>query len=174
MKRFAGFLLILVLVFSGCAMGSNRLKEPVTFYYPRVHDQQEAYDDFFSGGAIGSEKREASGHRNDLNYLLPMYLLGPLDKDLKRPFAADCRVVSITWEDRTVTVKLNAMAANPDEMKLTLDCACLATTCMELTDAQTVIIQGIGLDQQPLFTRSFTASSLLLEDTATQVPESTG
>ena len=173
MKRFLCIVLILSVLFSGCALSSNRLKEPVTFYYPRAHDHQENYDDFFAGGTIGSEVWEASGHRSDLNYLLSMYLQGPLDSGLQRPFPSECRVVGITLEDRTLTVKLNAMAAKLDEIALSVACACLATTCLELTDAETVTIQAIGLDQQPLFSRSYTDSSLLLEDTATQPAEAT-
>ena len=79
--------------------------------------------------------------------------------------------MGIVQEDQTLTVKLNAMAANLDEMKLTVACACLAKTVMELTDAETVIIQAIGLDQQPLFSRSFTAENLLLEDSTTHPTE---
>ena len=102
-----------------------------------------------------------------------MYMQGPLDSGLQRAFPSECRVVGITLEDKTLTVRLNAMAANLDDMALTVACGCLATTCMELTDAETVTVQAIGLDQQPLFSRSYTATSLLLEDNATQPIEAT-
>lgn len=171
MKRLFSILLVCVLLLSGCAIGQGRMKEPVTFHYLRNYNTSDNYKSFFTEGAMGSEIREAAGHRNDLVYLLSIYLQGPLDPELKRPFPYDCRVVGIVQEDQTLTVKLNAMAANLDEMKLTVACACLAKTVMELTDAETVIIQAIGLDQQPLFSRSFTAENLLLEDSTTHPTE---
>lgn len=164
MKRFLILLVSLSVLLSGCALGLNNIKEPVTFYYPRPHDHQEDYDDFFLNGTMGSELREASGHRQDPKYLLSMYLQGPLSEDLTAPFPQGSKAVDILREDGSLTVTLNAAASYLNDMELTVSCACLATTCMELVDADTVTVQAIGIDKQILFTRSFTESSLLLED----------
>lgn len=173
MKKALSLVLILALCLSGCAIGQDRLKEPVTFYYLRSHTDADDHEVFFKDGAIGSESREASGHRQDLNYLLAMYLQGPLDPELESPFPAGCKAVDIRLEDRVLTVSLNTVAASLNDMELTIACACLAQTCMGLADADTVHVEACGPDGKALFTRSFTGGSLILEDLYTQPPEAT-
>ncbi len=56
------------------------MKNPVTFYYPRREYQYGAED-----GVISSEQREASGHADDLHYLLSLYLIGPSSDELVSP-----------------------------------------------------------------------------------------
>ena len=70
MKRFFYLFLCLCLFLPGCS--GELMKNPVTFYYPRREYQYGAED-----GVISSEQREASGHADDLHYLLSLYLIGP-------------------------------------------------------------------------------------------------
>ena len=91
--------------FCGCHFGdSGDFLEPVEFFYPRQAD------DFVYGGAdgiFGSEIREASGHTDDLNYLLSMYMRGPQDAQLRSPYPSGCRIKDIRYEDETLYLVFN-------------------------------------------------------------------
>lgn len=173
MKRPVCLILVFLLLLPGCAIGQERHKEPVTFYYLRSHEDADDYQSFFSDGAIGSETREASGHRQDLNYLLAMYLQGPLREDLQSPFPTGCRTVEIGQDGTALTIRLNAVMAQLGEMELTVASACLAKTCFALADVNTVHVEARSAGDDILFTRSFTTDNLLLEDSWTQPPEAT-
>ena len=69
MRRAFCLFLAICLFFSGCSLSGERMREPVTFYYPRRVYQYGVED-----GVIAAEQREASGHRKDLSYLLALYL----------------------------------------------------------------------------------------------------
>ena len=172
MKRFLCILLIAVLFLSGCAIGQERFKEPVTYYYLRDYSDPDNRDTFFLDGALGTETREAAGHRDDLNYLLSIYLQGPLDGGLRSPFPSGCRPMDIRQEEQYVYLKLSPSITDLNEMDLTVACACLAKTCMELTGVETVQIEGSSIDGTVTVSRTFTRDMLILEDDLTQIPES--
>ena len=68
MKRWiAAFLSCLLL--SGCGNLTGGLHDTVTFYYVRSDYQADM------SSPIGTEQRDATGHRNDLRYFLAMYLI---------------------------------------------------------------------------------------------------
>jgi len=157
-------MLIAAMVLSGCAFGRERLKEPVTFYYLRQHSQQEAYDLFFSEGAIGSELREASGHRKELAYLLALYMQGPKDSQLQLPFPIGSKIVQTHMEDGKLTIVMNSISSRFNEMDVTVSCACLAKTCMVLVDVDSVTVESHTADSRVLFSRTFTKDNLILED----------
>ena len=165
MKRILCIILVLLLILSSCAVSRNGQKDTVTFYYVRTYSGSGTYDAYFDEGVIGSESREASGHWQDLSYLLAMYLQGPLDPELESPFPIGCKVTQIQHENGQLTLALSRMITVKNDMDLTIACACLAMTCLELEDVDTVQIESHGLDGKILFTRTFTRDNLLLEDT---------
>ena len=165
MKRTLCFLLALILLLSGCSLSNGNVKDPVEFYYLRTCGRPEENKVYFSEGPIASEIREASGRRDDLYYLLSMYMRGPLDPDLQSPFPAGSTVVKIWQEDQALHVVLNAIAANLEDLDLSLAVACLAQTCIALTDIEIVHIECRGIDNIVLFSTMVTDSSFLLEDT---------
>lgn len=164
MKRALTFLLILSLLLTGCSLANHNVKEPAEFYYPRVCTRPDEYRTYFSEGAIGSEIREASGHTDDLYYLLSMYLRGPLDPQLVSPFPVGCALVNAQQDGSELTVSLTSGASLLSDLDLSMACACIAKTCMSLTDAQTVRIESLGINNQVLFEFTITADSFLLED----------
>lgn len=171
MKRILSLLLITALLLSGCALSSSQANEPVLFYYLRQHNQQEDYDLFFSEGAIGAEEREISGHRDDLNYLLALYMQGPKNSTLLFPFPVGSKIVETRMEGSRLTIVMNAISSRFNEMDVTISCACIAKTCMELADVTAVTVESHGPDDRVLFSRTFTNENLILEDTATLPPE---
>lgn len=104
------------------------------------------------------EERESSGHREDLRYLMAMYLMGPSSEELRSPLPLSTRILSAEQEGNAVTLTLSELPPSTTDTSYTLACACLAKTCMGLTDADSVtIISG---------TRSVTmgVSNLILTD----------
>lgn len=162
MKRILCMTLVLLLV--GCICGchysdSGDILEPVEFFYPRnstgfVYGSAE--------GVIASELREASGHVNDLNYLLAMYLRGPQDAALRSPFPAGCRLEKVHAEDSTLYIRLSAEFAAVENMELTLACASLAKTCFSLTAYDHVCIDAAAAGKSIHMTLD--ADSLLYSD----------
>lgn len=137
MRRFLCLLLILCLLLTGCSVLRERIKEPVTFYYLR---SQIEY--FTQDGVIASEEREASGHRDDLSYLMALYLMGPAEEDLKSPIPRGTRIYKAIQDTEGVTLHLSDTVDAMDDIEFSLACTCLSLTCFDLTDTQAVTIQG--------------------------------
>lgn len=159
MKGLFCLILCLSLVLSGCGVLSAGVKEPVTFYYLQSQWQYGNPD-----GIIASEIREASGHRDSLPYLLALYLMGPVDEDLRSPLPADVRILSVEQSSTTIRLQLNEASDAMTDTEFSLACACLTLTCTELTGADSVTLCGT--------TRSITMTrdSLTLYDDVTTTP----
>ena len=133
MKRVISLLLLFSLFLSACSMG-ERIKEPVTFYYVRQNYQSEM------GKAVDEEVREAAGHRYDLPYLLALYSMGPSSEDLESPFPKNTTILPTARTPYSIELTLSENAAAMTDSNLTLASACIALTCMELTDVQQVSV----------------------------------
>ena len=126
MKRFFCLFLCLCLFLPGCS--GELMKNPVTFYYPRREYQYGAED-----GVISGEQREASGHADDLRYLLSLYLIGPSSDELVSPLPWGTRLLGVSRENGTVTLELT-------DTEFTLACACLTMTTLSITGGDEVTI----------------------------------
>ena len=164
MKRLIVLLLAVLMLLCGCSFSREQMKAPVTFYYLRNYGVSENKDPYFFEGAIGSEIREAAGHQEDLPYLLALYLQGPNDSQLKRPFPLGSRILSITQEDEELLIVMNSVSSRFREMDVTISCACIAKTCLGLVDVNSVTVESHGPDGRILFSRTFTDENLILED----------
>ena len=133
MKRFLCLLLCLCLFLPGCS--GELMKNPVTFYYPRREYQYGAED-----GVISSEQREASGHTNDLRYLLSLYLIGPSSDELVSPLPWGTRLLGVSRENATSTLELTDTAQSVTDTEFTLACACLTMTTLSITGGDEVVI----------------------------------
>lgn len=161
MKRTVCVIILLALLLCSC----GRSSDAVDFYYLRTCNHQDDYHAYFSEGAIIAEERDVSGHRNDLNYLLTMYLRGPMDPQLKSPFPAGCSLIDVYMEGRELTVYLSSGASLLDDLDLNIACACLAKTCMQIAGTDTVHIQSRSTGNLILFSTTITSDDLLLEVT---------
>lgn len=139
MKRILCFLLTLTLLTCLAACGADGPEDPGNFYYLRTEAQYEGTD-----GIIAPEERELNGLRGDIGPLLEAYLQGPADKDLESPFPRD--TVLLDWQmiRGSLHLNLNDTFAQLSGIDLSLACACLARTCLELTDATTIRIRANG------------------------------
>lgn len=134
MRHLILFLLVSCQILTGCSVIGERIKEPVPFYYVR-EDYQESMEQ-----VILSEVREASGHRNDLPYLLALYSMGPTSEGLVSPFPKNTRMTLITRADNSIELSLSDGVLILTDAEFTLAGACIAKTCMELTDVEQVTI----------------------------------
>lgn len=158
MKRSISFLMILsiMLALCGCSFGQRSSEDHVTFYYCRTEYAYGTED-----GVIAGEDRDVTGHTGDLSYLLPLYLVGPLDEELISPFPARTQLVSMESQEDSLLLALSDTSGSLSDSQFSLACACLTMTCLELTNAAEVIITS---GQR---TVTMTRESLLLFDDIT-------
>ena len=164
MKRLIIMLLIPLLLLSGCSFPDQGIKDPVEFYYLRSCNGSEDFKIYFAEGAIVAESREASGHKDDLYYLISMYLRGPLSPQMESPFPSGAAVTKVWQEGDHLYVNLNAASANAEDLQLTLVWACLAKTCMALTDAATIHLESRDIGGKTLFQQTVTKDSLIWDE----------
>lgn len=159
MKRLIACILIILLL---CLCGCGSTKDDVLFYYRQVDFQYGEQN-----GVILSESRNVSGHKGDLHFLLALYLVGPLDEALISPFPQETKLISAYKEGETVYVEISDVSSL-SESEFSLGCACIALTCMDIENAQSISItsgsRSITLDQNSL---------LLYDDIAAAATEET-
>lgn len=134
MKRMVCLLLITALlasVLSGCG---ETVREPVTFYYLQKDYMQEM------DCLIASEEREAAGHRDNLEYLLGFYMMGPVSEELCSPVPRGTVLIKLSQEASRISLELSISASLQTDCDFTLTCACLALTCMNLEPVDEVTI----------------------------------
>ena len=156
MKRLA-FLILVLLMLTGCTPQDPQLH----FYYRQKELVYGAAD-----GVIAMEPREAPGHEDDLDYLLTLYLEGPLDDTLVSPFPQGTAMEGFTYSDATMYVTLNDVYASLDGMDHTIASACIAHTCFDLTKAEKVVIKCTSSEYGNK-SITLTRDALLLTDDST-------
>lgn len=134
MKRLICFMLFSCLLFSGCSIDGEWVKEPVTFYYVRKNYPKDM------GTVIDSETREASGHRDELTYLLALYSMGPSTEDLQSLLPRNTTILPTERTPFSVELTLSENAHTMTDADFTLMSACISMTCMELMDLQQVTV----------------------------------
>ena len=156
MRKLTVFLILLIFL-TGCTFQND----DILFSY---RQKDLIYGN--SQGVIAQERREASSHEDDIQYLLKLYLEGPLDDNLVSPFPPGTALESITFSNQTAYVTLNEVYAELDGMAHTVASACMAQTCFDLTNVETVVIK---CHSQEFGNKSITLTrdSLVLFDDAT-------
>ena len=111
--------------------------DSVTFYYVK-----NSFSPGTPEGVIGAEQREVGGHEGDLDYLLALYLGGPMDAGLTSPFPGPSatRILTLKQDGPSLTIQLSDLSNSMTDSEFSLACACLTKTCMGLTEARTVRI----------------------------------
>lgn len=160
MKRFVSLILLVSLLLSGCSVTGERIKEPVSFYYLQAN-----YKYGTDGSVIASEEREASGHRNDLLYLMKLYCMGPSDEELVSPLPRGTLILSAEQTEDHVTIKLSDLGESLTDVAYSLAAACLSLTCFSLANAAKVTVTSGER------TLTFTQESLQLFDSIPAVTE---
>lgn len=137
MRKIICLLLILLccLTTVGCSFPGSANEDTVLFYYPR---SEFRYGD--PDGVLLCEQRNMPGHGKDLTYIISMYLLGPETEALTLPFPAHTRLLTLDSKENTLVITLSDTQDSFADVQYTLACACLAKTCMEVSDAEVFTI----------------------------------
>ena len=136
MKHWLCLILTFCLLLSGCSMAGDWIKEPVTFYYVSEGYQKDMEQ------VIVSEVREASGHRDDISYLLALYSMGPSKEGLQSPIPRNTQIIPIERTADSIVLSLSGNVLTMSDADFTLAGACLALTCMNLTDVQQITVEA--------------------------------
>ena len=136
-KRIAYFLaIVLLLGLCGCGQEAVKLHTPVNFYYLRVEPTYGSSDSLIAPVAtegFGYSGREAA--------LLELYLTtAPDSEQYYSPFPADLKLLALDISGSTADIQLDKSFAKLTGMDLTLACACLTLTVLDLTEVETVRI----------------------------------
>ena len=164
MKRAVCLLLCgcCLIALCGCSVFPSGSVEPVSFYYRRADYQYHS-----SENVIVPEQREISGHGGDLQYLVALYLVGPLDDALALPFPKGTRLLSLEESDGNLVLTLSDNSKTLSDSAFSLACTCLALTCISITDAEEVtVVSGER-------TMAISQDNLVLSDDITGLPETT-
>lgn len=156
MKRIAAFFLAVLMV--GTLFGCGKQKQDtVQFFY-----LQRSFAFEGDASVLAAEEREISGRREDLRFLLGLYLAGPSDEAYVSPFPRNTRLIQVSHQDSTLILELSKEFDTLRDMDLTLAAACLASTCFHLSQADTVQILAEGPSHNTDIT--LTRESLTLYD----------
>ncbi len=155
MKRILALAFAAAFLLCGCSVPGERIKEPVNFYYLRNELQYQAED-----AVIVPEEREASGHRDNLSYLLALYHMGPSREELRLPFPEGTTLLMMQHTENEIKLSFGNKALSMSDAEFSLACACLTLTCTELTDVERVTISN---GQQSI---TMTRDTIALMDTS--------
>ena len=122
------------LLLTGC---SPQESNATSFYYCRNPEQ---YQYFARDAVIRSEERDLLGHRDDIKYMVSLYLAGPLEEDLRSPFVKTTRLLSVDETDGSVFIELSDLGTALSDSEFTLACACLTLTCLDFVHCAGVTI----------------------------------
>lgn len=166
MKRIVSIILLSVFLLTLTACGSERM--PVKFYFQR---QYITYGD--ADSVIVAEERPSLSRDNSLSYLLTLYLEGPIDTGLALPVPPETRLLNVTTDGDHLTLVMNSAFFQLEGLDLTLVCACIASTCFDLTDAEQITFVNFTSQNETPISFSLTRSSLTLVDTVSEISEET-
>ena len=148
--------LLMLLPLCGCL---NAGEYAVQFYYPRNPD---TYEFGTQADVITSERRTFPTPVNDPEYLMQLYLDGPVSENLINPFPEGTKLLNLHLNDKTLTIVLSSEFAALEDMELTIASACLTNTCFQITGAEQLVL-AYGNHQHTHTRESF----LFLDDSAT-------
>lgn len=137
MKRALCLLLFACCLVSlcGCSVSASGGEDSVAFYYRRADFQYHGAEN-----VIVPEQRDISGHRGDLQYLIALYLLGPLDDSLVLPFPKGTRLLELEASGERLQLTLSDKAEALSDSAFTLASTCLSLTCLSISEAEEVTI----------------------------------
>ena len=165
MKRSLAIFLIfaMLLTLTACQQQPEELRSTVTVYYKASDIQYGSAE-----GVIIPCALDATGHESDTVYLLDAYFSNILTEAYAITFPRSTRVVSLNLDGLTAKIVLNDEFASLTGLNLSIACACLTQTLIELTGCHEVIIsaEGSQLDGNNFITLS-KDSYLLLDESGT-------
>lgn len=140
-KRFICLVLLFSLCLSlpACHQQQEKIQVPVTFYYPRTESNFGTADSL-----ISPVTAEGINHIDDPIGLLNLYLQGPSNDNCRSPFPTNTQVVSMEQVNGIIRITLSPNFATLTGLELTIACACLTLTVLDLTGGNSLRISVPG------------------------------
>jgi hypothetical protein len=137
MRKSLSILLVFLLCVNicGCHEEAPKIQKPVLFYY-RTHTPDNNIPDKIIE-AVVVEGAELPNERIDI---LNEYLRRAIPEGCDVTFPAASRVMDLTMTAHVANIELNAAFVKLTGIDLTIACACITMTTMELTGAKEVRI----------------------------------
>ena len=159
MKKILILILSIFLLVSLCACNKQQTSfvTPVQFYY---RNATVSYNS--ESAVICGETREGNGY--ELIDLIDQYLQGPVSDEFLSPFPAGITVLSLETAEGKASVSLSEPFTELNGIELTLACACLTKTVMELTGTTAVEISVPNVSLNGSTSITMDAQSILLLD----------
>ncbi len=161
MKRILSVLICtaLLLCLLGCQADKPDYEQPVQLYY-----RTAPAENGISDSVIGAVTAEGAPYAGDPTAMLNEYLKGTGEAGFLTTFPASTKLLSLEIKDGAVHLLLNASIARLTGADLTVACACIAKTTMELTNTTAIHIRASGDTLDGAEEIVMTESSLILED----------
>ena len=160
MKRFICVIIVLLTLLSmvGCTAKESDIIKPANFYYRTAAVK-------YQSDAITAEIRESSGYDSgDLKGLMQLYIDGPISKEYINPFPRGLKVVDVTVNSSNVQLQFNDRLALLNNTDMSIACACLTLTTLDLTHRSRIIITAADASGNIIYTASMTKDQILLND----------
>ena len=122
-----------------CVQNQDKIQVPVNFYYLR---QETTYGS--ADSLIAPITAEGADYSNDPAGLLSQYLKGPGQNGWVSPFPRGTQLLSMELVNGFLRLTLSENFASLTGMDLTIACACLTLTALDLTGANSVRISVEG------------------------------
>lgn len=150
----------LFLSFSGCTLPKSVSKDTINFYYLQTEP------DFAHGqSVVASESREIYNRESNLRYLLIQYFMGPVSTELCSPFPSGISVTDAVLTGSTLMITLsNARFTQQNRLQTTLCLACLAKTCSELAQIDTIVLRTEEKSDEESIEITFSPDDFILFD----------
>ena len=139
MKRIFCLILAICIAFllPGCKDKEEPILEPVNFYY---RNADISYDS--STGLISAQVTESAGYDRNFLDILNFYLKGPIQDHFEHTFPSGTKALSLEFIGSNAQIVLSNDFARLGGIDLTIACACLSMTVMELTNSSSVTIRA--------------------------------
>ena len=139
MKRIFCLILAISLLFllPGCKDKEEPILEPVNFYYRNANI---SYDS--STGLISAQETESAGYDRNFLDILNLYLKGPIQDSFDHTFPSGTKALSLEFIGANAQIVVSNDFSRLSGIDLSIACACLSMTVMELTNSSSVTIRA--------------------------------
>ena len=154
MRKITVFLLLIIL--SAGLMACKNDDISVNFYYC------SEYPSYYTNELVlQPETRTLGTPLSDLDSLMTAYLEGPYNVLLHSPFPKGTKLISVQTGKELIEVVLSDEFAALEGIDLTVACACISNTLLEISNAETIRIRAESVPLGNAEYIDMTAQSLL-------------
>ena len=135
MKRIIIILTIVALLISfiGCTKNTENFDQPAQFYYKWASTEDALF---------GAETREIKSYSDDLLAVANFYFTGPDSDAYVNVFPDGLHALSLEVQENKLMLLLNDELSTLSGLELSIACACMSMTLLELTGCTEIVIKA--------------------------------